>query len=181
MYGIHLLQRCEDAKSKTVAEIDSNRTFVLVSYEEVLQNANMFGMFFVLCLRNKGADEELLMLDIMEKFPFLFKTPNLLYAAFVSADRYLGTISGSTNKRFRCGRRQWSLLETLSFDLTCSQSRTTESEYHLRAWSPWRAEWHLDESWIPLSYLWSLGSPLFGLDKMYCDPQKDWWICMSLK
>ena len=63
MYVIHLLQRCEDAKSRTVAGIDSNRTFVLVTYEEVLQNANMFGMFFVMCLRNKGADEELLMLE----------------------------------------------------------------------------------------------------------------------
>ena len=132
-YRIRLLQRCEDAESKTVAELDSSKTFVVVQYEEVLQNANMFGMFFVLCLRKKGADEELMMLDIMEKVPFLFKTPNLMYAAFVSANRYLGIISGSANKRSRCERRQWSLLETLSFDLTCSQSRTTESEYHLRA------------------------------------------------
>ena len=75
-YGIPLLQQCEDAKIKTVSGLDSNTTFVVVTYEEVLQNANMFGMFFVLCLRNKGGDEELLMLDSwissMEKRTYCF-------------------------------------------------------------------------------------------------------------
>ena len=32
-YGISLLQRCEGAKSKTVAGLDANRAFVVVTYE----------------------------------------------------------------------------------------------------------------------------------------------------